>query len=183
MPPPLTNSQAEETLRSLPLFRPEVMAAHGNLHGEILLIRPLSITFLIWLGVGLGVAVLGLLFFARIPESVPVTGVLLSIGTPKSGSQPEASLDVPPQLAPFLRVGTSMVVRCPGCTDLGKEATASVIRIENPGTQTIRVTIVLPSEIAQSLRSSDSAGSALVEAEILTGRASLMHWLLKPSSR
>lgn len=181
MPPPGMNSQAEAAANSLPLFRPEAMAAHESLHGEILLIRPLSLAFLTWLGIGLGAALLALLFLARIQDAAPVTAVLLP-GTATPASQVEASLDVPLSLAPFVKVGTSLVIRCPGCNDLGQRLTANVIRIENSGSQTFRATIALPPEIARSL-GSDSAGRAAIEAEIPTGRTSLIHWLLKPSSR
>jgi hypothetical protein len=91
---------------------------------------------------------------------------------------------VPLSLAPFVKTGTSLVIRCPGCTDLGQKLTAHVVRIDNLGSQgaAIRATAALPPEIASSLRS-DSAGGITVEAEVPTGRVSLIRWLLRPSSR
>lgn len=182
MPPPGTNSQAEAAANSLPLFRPEAMAAQESLHGEILLIRPLSVALLVWMGIGLGVALLASLFFARIPNAAPITGVLFPAGAASSASQLEAGLDVPSSLAPFVKVGTSLVIRCPGCNHPGQKLTANVIRIENSGSQTLRATVAFPPEIARSMRS-DSPANAAVEAEIPTGRTSLIHWLLKPSSQ
>ena len=184
MAPPGQNSQAEAAAAPLPLFRPEALAAQESLHGEILLIRPLSLAILMWLGIGVGAALLALLFFARIPESSPVSGVLLPKTAGGSASRWEASFDVPSSLAPFVKTGTSLVIRCPGCTDLGQKPTAHVVRIDNPGFQgaAIRATVVLPPELASSLRG-DSAGGTTVQAEVPTGRISLIHWLLRPSPR
>jgi hypothetical protein len=183
MAPPGQNSQAEAAAAPLPLFRPEALAAQESLHGEILLIRPLSLAFLMWLGIGVGAALLALLFFARVPESSPVSGVLLPMAAGGLASRWEASFDVPSSLAPFVKTGTSLVIRCPGCTDLGQKPTAHVVRIDNLGSQgAIRATAALPPEIASSLRG-DSAGGITVEAEVPTGRVSLIRWLLRPSSR
>src|SRR5215510_11308020 len=55
-------TDAEPPQPPLPLFRPEVLAAHGQkLYGEILLIRPLSSALFAWLGIVLATALLVLL--------------------------------------------------------------------------------------------------------------------------
>jgi hypothetical protein len=182
MPPPGQNSQAEAAAIPLPLFRPEALAAQESQHGEILLIRPLSLGFLIWLGIGVGAVLLTLLFFARIPDAAQASGVLLPAEAGSSASRGEAIFDVPSSLAPFVKTGTSLVIRCPGCADLGPKLTANVVRIEGSGSQTIRATVALPSEIISKLRK-DAQRSVGVEAEVPTGRTSLIHWLLKPSPR
>jgi hypothetical protein len=185
MPPSGTNSQVEGAPTPLPLFRPEALAAQESLHGEILLIRPLSLTFLVWLGIALGGALLGFLFLGRITETAQVTGVLLPGEAASPSSPMEAGLDVPLSMAPFVQVGTSLVIRCPGCTGLGQKLTGNVVRIENPGAQesTMRVTVALPLEIVPSLPKERVVSSITVEAEVPLGRTSLIHWLLKPSPR
>lgn len=182
MPPPGTNSQPVAVPDSLPLFRPEALAAQGSQQGEILLIRPLSLALLIWLGIGVGTSILALLFFARIPDAASVNSVLLPTGAGRPGAPWEASFDVPSSLSPFVKTGTSLVIRCPGCNDAGQKLKADVVRTESTGSQPIRATVALSPEIASTLHS-DSASGISVQVEIPTGRTSLIHWLLKPSSQ
>lgn len=62
----------------LPLFRPEVLASQQQkFFGEVLVIRPLSGAFLIWLGLALAGAILGILLLGR----------YLGIDKPVSGHQ------------------------------------------------------------------------------------------------
>src|SRR5947199_6462774 len=63
----------------LPLFRMEALASQQQkLYGEILLIRPLSLTFLGWLGVALAGCVLGFLLLGKTTEKARVFGVVQS---------------------------------------------------------------------------------------------------------
>ena len=157
------------------------MAAQESLHGEILLIRPLSLAFLTWLGISLGAALLGFLVFGRIADTAQVTGRLLSRNAADSASPLEAGFDVPSSWAPFVQAGTSLVIRCPGCTGLDDKLEGKVIRVERPvrPESPARVIVVLPFAMLPSL----SRNNATLEAEIPLGRTSLIHWLLKPSSR
>ncbi|HEY6251783.1 MAG TPA: hypothetical protein VI685_17635 [Candidatus Angelobacter sp.] len=53
----------------LPLFRPEVLACQQQkFYGEVLLIRPFSAAFFIWLGLLLAGAVLGILLLGHYTE-------------------------------------------------------------------------------------------------------------------
>ena len=62
----------------LPLFRPEVLASHQHkFFGHVLLIRPFSGSFFIWLALALAVAILGIFLL----------GHYLSVGKPVSGPQ------------------------------------------------------------------------------------------------
>lgn len=64
MPKPTTSPASPE--QSLPLFRPEAMAAQQQkFYGELLRIRPLSIALLLWLAVALAGIVLGVLLWTR----------------------------------------------------------------------------------------------------------------------
>jgi len=64
MPKPTTSPASPEP--SLPLFRPEAMAAQQQkFYGEFLRIRPLPIALLIWLAVVLCGIVLGVLLWTR----------------------------------------------------------------------------------------------------------------------
>lgn len=181
MPPSGTNSQAEAA-PTLPLFRPEAMAAQERLHGEVLLIRPLSLAFLIWLAIGLGVALLAFLVFGRTTETAQIPTVLISPSA--AGSPAKAGLDVPSSYAPFVHPGTSLVIRCPGCSDPGQKLNGKVISIEKPAApgSLSHAIVALPPEFA-SLTGGQDSGEVALEAEVPVGRTSLIHWLLKPSPR
>lgn len=187
MPPQATNSQGEAASRISPLFRPEALAAQESGHGEILLIRPLSLTFLIWLGILLGAGMMGFLFLGRITETVQVEGTLLPRMVEGQGSataQPEAAFNVPADWASSLQPGTSLDVRCPGCTNPGRRLDGRVIRVDSPAQgSAVQVTVALPSSTPSLLSEDLASSSAGLAAEIPLGRTSLIHWLLKPSPR
>ena len=189
MPPSSTNSQVEAAPNVLPLFRPEAIAAQERTHGEILLIRPLSLAFLLWLGIGLGAASLGFLMFGRVTDTTQVAGVLLRGPSPSSAAPTVVRLDLPASIAPFVQAGTSLVLRCPGCADPGQKLSTSVVEVGHPPQpgSPIRVTVALPPEALAALPHNNeaevnNAGVAL-EVEVPLGRTSLIHWLLKPSAR
>lgn len=60
----------------LPLFRPEVLASQQHkFYGEVLLIRPFSASFFVWLGLVLAGAALGILLLRQFTERPqPVSG-------------------------------------------------------------------------------------------------------------
>src|SRR5205807_9764630 len=82
----------------LPLFRPEALASQQQkLYGEILLIRPLSLAFLGWLGIAIAGCVLGFLLLGQITEIARVSGVLLPSPETTAAST-EADLFVPDRI-------------------------------------------------------------------------------------
>jgi hypothetical protein len=143
----------------------------------------LSLGFLMWLGIGLGTAMLGFLFLGKTTETAHVTGVLLPREAADSAAAPEAGLDVPSSIAPFVKIGTTLVMRCPACSDPAKKLNGKIVRVENRTASPARVILALPSEQLGLWSSDRVAGSVALEAEIPLGRTSLIHWLLKPSPR
>ena len=159
------------------------MAAQETLHGEILLIRPLSLTLLIWLGIVLGAALLGFLFLGRVTYTQQITAVLLPGHATESSANAAVAFDVPSSLAPLVQAGTSLVIRCPGCTGFRQGLTGKVVRAEGPagpGSAT-RVIVEVPAAALPLAAGTGSAGSVDLRAEIPLGRTSLIHWLLKPA--
>src|ERR1700753_3646839 len=82
----------------LPLFRPEALAAQQQkFHGEIVLIRPFSLTLLMWLALGVAAVAFGFLLLGQYTERAHVTGVIAATGS-NTNDDLQASLFVPGRL-------------------------------------------------------------------------------------
>ncbi|HEV2961845.1 MAG TPA: hypothetical protein VG649_08490 [Candidatus Angelobacter sp.] len=170
----------------LPLFRPEALASQQQkLYGEILLIRPLSLTFLGWLGVAIAGSVLGFLLLGQITEKARVSGVLLPIHETTTAPA-EADLFVPDQILRFVQPGEHLLLVGPA--DQRQSVTVKGISntvvnaAEVPLRETLaaaapmhRVIVTLSAPISGAL-SSDSSFTK-VEAEIPLGKKPLIKWL------
>src|SRR5437763_5845552 len=111
----------------LPLFRPEALASQQQkLYGEILLIRPLSLTFLVWLGVAIAASVLGFLLLGQITENARVSGVLLPASEINAAPQ-EANLFVPDGILRFVQPGEHLLLIGPA----DQRQSVTVQRISN----------------------------------------------------
>src|SRR5437016_12041696 len=90
----------------LPLFRPEVLESRQQkLYGDILLIRPLSLTLMACIAIALAASVLGFLLLGHHTERTRVNGVLIPFhgpATAASGNTSIVMLKVPHQALPFL---------------------------------------------------------------------------------
>jgi hypothetical protein len=172
----------EPSSQPLPLFRAEVLAAQQHkFYGEILFIRPFSLTLLVWLGIGISAAVLGFLLLGTYTEKGHVDGVLLT---------GEADLFVPSQTVKFVRPGQSIQIHCRSCsrieaqTRIGtvKEISKSALRPDELSAQlnaapqgpTYRVRLILP-------RNDDEPfpEGARLEATLPLGRKPLLNWLFE----
>jgi hypothetical protein len=169
----------------LPLFRQEALLYQQHkYYGDIILIRPLSLTLLTWLVIAIVALAVGLLGFghytekARLPVSVPASTA--------AGNQ--AEIQVPGSWRGFVRPGTHLSVRCWGCSSSITE-TATVLTISNSplttsGTNLFKVTLSLPPQAVQTLglNQPPQAGTK-VEAEIPLGRKPLIQWFFsRPAS-
>lgn len=165
----------------LPLFRPEALASQQQkLYGEILLIRPLSLAFLGWLGIAMAGSVLGFLLLGQITEKARVPGVILPAAG-ATGAPTQADLFVPDRILRFVQPGERLWIVGPP----GQRQSVTVQQISdsaiNP-TQlplsgepaahisTHRVVVNLSSPIP-------GISSASVEAEIPIGKTPLIKWL------
>jgi hypothetical protein len=181
----------------LPLFRMEALASQQQkLYGEILLIRPLSLTFLGWLGVGLAGCVLGFLLLGKITEKARVFGVVQGQGHARAEAQTEADLFVPGRLVKFLQPGETLLLLGPADgrqTVTVRQISDSVVSpaeipqqekpVETAPVYRVVVTLSSPISSAASTTNSGAAASpgARVEAEIPLGRKPLIKWLFERS--
>lgn len=174
----------EPTSQPLPLFRAEALAAQQHkFYGEILLIRPFSLTLLVWLGIGISAAVLGFLLLGTYTEKAHVDGVLL----PKEKA---ADLFLPAQTVKFVQVGQSIQIHCRSCsrieaqTRIGtvEEISKSALSPEELSAQLhpappgplYRVRLTLPANEDQPFPE-----GARLEATLPRGRKPLLNWLFE----
>src|ERR1051326_7977397 len=114
---------------ALPLFRQEALLYQQHkFYGDIILIRPLSLTLLTWLVMALAVGSIALLGFGRYTEKarLPVT--------PASGlSANQVELRVPIRWLGLIQPGTHLAIRCRRCPPPATE-TATVLAVSIPTT-------------------------------------------------
>lgn len=175
------NSYPETTQQPLPLFRAQALAAQQHkFYGEILLIRPLSLALLFWLGITVSAVVVAFLVFGNYTEKIHVTGVLLQ--AENTGLQ--ANLYVPARAVKFVRPGESIQVHCQSQTATGhvSEISNSVLSREEVAAQSkmmvqepmYRISLSLPLVNPKALPQ-----GAAVEAELRLGRRPLLQWLFE----
>ena len=169
----------------LPLFRPEALASQGNqLYGEILLVRPLSLALLGWLGICIAAATLAFLLLGSFTEKMRVAGVLAS-----SGAGLEARLYVPGRFATALKPGSRIGLACPDCPDARlKQPSGAVTSIvpssrdhessaaASPNEYLVTVTLAPPYEITLP-------SAQRVEADLTLGRRPLLKWMFERPGR
>lgn len=181
---PKTDPQCTE--QPLPLFRPEALAAQQQkFYGEILLIRPLSLTLFVCLGIGLASAVIGFLLLGHHTERIRVSGIILSGQSANSSNSTssQANLYVPERAVSFVRTGQAVALESPArretavVTEISKSALSAEAIASQAGLTVAepmyKVTLTLPAEAAQN--------GTRVEAEITLKREPLLRWLFKPS--
>lgn len=175
------NSYPETTQQPLPLFRAQALAAQQHkFYGEILLIRPLSLTLLFWLGITVSAVVIAFLMLGNYTEKIHVTGVLLPVENARS----QANLYVPARAVKFVRPGDSIQVRYQSQTATGhvSEMSNSVLSREEVAAQSkmlvrepmYRISLALPLVNAKALPE-----GAAVEAELRLGPRPLLQWLFE----
>src|SRR5215472_7544483 len=138
----------EPSSQTLPLFRAEALAAQQHkFYGEILLIRPLSLTLLIWLGIGISAAVLGFLLLGTYTEKAHVSGVLL----PREADLREADLRradlfLPAQTVKFVRLGQPIQIHCRSCSQ--SEAHTRTATVKTGTVEEISNSVLSPDELS-----------------------------------
>lgn len=175
------NSHPEAAQQRLPLFRAEALAAQQHkFYGEILLIRPLSLALLFWLGITVSAVVVGFLLLGTYTEKFNVRGVLL----PAENAGLQADMYVPARAVKFVKPGDSIQVHCQSQTATGhvSEVSTSALSREEVAAQSkmtvqepmYRIILALPRGEAEALPK-----GAAVEAELRLGRRPLLQWLFE----
>ena len=169
----------------LPLFRQEAMLhQQQKFYGDIILIRPLSLTLLTWGTLAIVALAVGLLGFGRYTEklSLPASDV--------DGTRHLVELHVPARWLSLFKPGTPISVRCRGCSSSVREngtvlAISSVPLTSAADPEEIyKVTVSLLPSAAQNLGLDrpQQPGTAM-EAEVPVGRKPLIQWFFsRPAS-
>lgn len=174
--------RSEDQTRSdaLPLFRPEALAERQQkFYGEILLIRPFSLTFFSSLGTAIAAVVLGFLLLGHYTERIHVVGTVGS-------SEHEAELYVPQPGLALLHPGDRIVVRCRACTlssTVAQNATVTHINSTaiSPEEASTQLHITAPDAMYKVVVTlapqATPPGGTRVEADLPVRRRSLLQWL------
>ncbi len=183
----------------LPLFRPEALVTQDRLYGEILLIRPFSLTVLAWVAFGITGAVLCGLFLVRYPEFVTISGSVVNspaaAASLSAGTQVEAVIKVPVRWLPALHTRQIVAIRCPSCSDSSARTASTILRASsisaasvgtNVGAadpnriETLKVTLAFSSgAVAAAPDWRLLQPGAGIELAVPAGRNSLAHWLFE----
>lgn len=188
MQPP--NQAPKPPQEPLPLFRPEAIAAQQHkFYGEILLIRPLSLALLFWMGIGISAVVLGFLLLGTYTDRAKVTGVIV----PGGSVALEANLYVPARTIRFVHAGQPIRIRCQSCSGSDSQIGTGTVQ-EISGSALSPEEIVAESEIAvqepmyRVKLTLPQPGTepvperARLEAELPLGRKPLLKWLFERDS-
>ncbi|HYX52532.1 MAG TPA: hypothetical protein VE783_03720 [Candidatus Limnocylindrales bacterium] len=158
MPPQNANSPSSAPL---PLFRPEPIAARLRMEGEVLLVRPFSLSLLTALALAITTAAIACLLLIRVPhvQRVPVQ----VFAAPASNH--DVNLFLPTGITP----GVSQGDRIP--LSFGhRHSVVAVVESSTSGNNSLKIVASIP-EIDIELPGSASA-------EIPAGSRSLLNWLL-----
>jgi hypothetical protein len=190
---------------TLPLFRPEALAARQQKdYGEVILIRPLSLMLLGWFALGITTAILGFFLLGQYTERGHVSGIVTAArpaGSSSNAPSMEAEFYVPGRWTSQLRPGSVLALRCDTCPAQFARQSAVVLTVSDEplaaaersqlgrelagpafSTPMYRVKVSLPPPAAQlaQLNSLPQTGTR-VEAEIPLGRKPLIKWLFERS--
>ena len=182
--------------KPLPLFRPEALLhQQQKSYGDIVLIRPLSLTLLTSAALVIIVLAGAFLLLGHYTEKARVSGTLLTARNGAENSNAyelRAELSVPQRLLVSIRPGTQLSLRCQSCTQPFTEP-ATVLQIasttspanqpaDSPLNQLYKVTLSLSPRSAQIAALNHLPQTATpVEAEIPLERKPLIKWLFKPA--
>lgn len=182
MPAPSIHSDSgtQHSNGVLPLFRSEALAARQDkFYGEILLIRPFSITFLSWLGAAIAAAFVAYLLLGHYTERARISGVVV---TPAGISQAaRADLYVPARDLGFVHVGQLIPVRCSGCSATLPATVEQVSSTPSNSQESSSPRPTYKVRVAFANSANDPAVGGKVEADLPLERKPLLKWLFARS--
>jgi hypothetical protein len=193
MPPLIANAESGDHRSSVPLFRPQALAAQQKLYGEILLIRPFSLFFLGWLATGVVAAVFGFLTLGHYTEKARVAGFLVSYqeASSSSDSQVKAIFYIPSGSERFVQPGEHIILECQGCPNTARPLAAKIMQVAAAkpaskggdgleGNVRYEVTMRLPTEVLTWFPKGVAVQAGMgLSAEIPVGRKPLVRWLFE----
>src|SRR5215469_12736366 len=176
----------------LPLFRPEaILNQQQKSYGDIILIRPLSLTLLTVLALAIVALAAAFLLLGHYTEKARVSGALLA--EPAGASSPNdaglrAELYVPGRLLASVEPGARLQLHCGSCPQKLREQDVTVLKVsDTPITPdsssadtkasepSYKVTVSLPPGAVQSAAFNHPPQAGVpVEAEIPLGRKPLL---------
>ncbi|HEX7287078.1 MAG TPA: hypothetical protein VF532_12900 [Candidatus Angelobacter sp.] len=166
--------QANTNSKPLPLFRAEALAARQQgTQGDILLVRPLSLAFLSWLGVAIAALAIAYLFVGHYSPTQRMEGTVTSAVEEHSSSL-EAGFDLPQPNGQTLRPGQDVLIRCTTCIGPLPGTIVSVSRIPSDSSNSIHFAMIISLAHGQQL----PAGTQ-IQAEIQLEKKPLIAWLLE----
>jgi hypothetical protein len=192
MPAASQNSGPHQSA-SLPLFRPEALAAQQQkFHGEIILIRPLSLAVLSWIAIGIAAVVVVFLFLGRYTERIHASGTIV---TASSARNLQAFIFIPGHRINRIHTGDQVSLRCADCSTPFSQWTGTVLGLpaaplgEAERSQlpvhlsgpVYKIAVSLPPQAAQISRNALPQTEAAIEAEIPLGRKPLIKWVFERS--
>jgi hypothetical protein len=167
-------TQANTNSKPLPLFRAEALAARQQrTQGDILLVRPLSLAFLSWLGVAIAALAIVYLFLGHYTPSQRIEGTVMRVAG-ASSSLLEAAFDLPQPKVQTLRQGQGVLIRCTTCIGPLPGTIVGVSQILPDSSNSIHFAISIALPHGQPL----PAGTK-VQAEIQLEKKPLIAWLLE----
>lgn len=185
--------------KPLPLFRPEaILNQQQKSYGDIILIRPLSLTLLTSLALAIVALAAAFLLLGHYTEKARVSGALLAVPAGASNSnnaELRAELYVPSRLLASVEPGARLELHCGSCPQKLREQDVTVLNVSDTpiipdsssanakaSEPSYKVTVSLPPGAAQSAAFNHPPQAGMpVEAEIPLGRKPLLKWLFKPS--
>lgn len=180
--------------KPLPLFRPEaILNQQQKSYGDIILIRPLSLTLLTGLALGIVALAAAFLLLGHYTEKARVSGALLAEPAGASnanGAGLRAELYVPDRLLASVEPGARLQLHCGSCPQKLREQDVTVLKVSDtpitPDSGSANTKASEPSyKVTVSFQSAafnhPPQAGVPVEAEIPLGRKPLLKWLFKPS--
>lgn len=181
----------------MPLFRSEALAAREKLQGEILSIRPLSLSaFLVLIG-GVAACALGFLQFSQYEPRATVSGSISSITTDSAGQKDassKATFYAPGKWMRNVHTGSTLTVHWPPSSHRASLSGVVIgIRpVENPAAGGVSPDLAIPGPVykvtvAISLNSLPAGTNRLhpgakLEAEFPLERRPLLRWLIEAAA-
>ncbi len=167
MPPQNANSQSSAPL---PLFRPEPIAARLRMEGEVVLIRPLSITLLSGLALLLAFAGTAALLLIRVPETRSIPVAISDAG------DSNISFTVPQRLASGLAIGDHLSISVSSPLGEPRKGDITILDLRLPaatGDSASSTALVIA-----AVPDSQSLSGVSAVAEVPAASRSLLNWLL-----